>query len=72
MALQLKEKDKVYLLTKNLKKKKGNQYTKKLNHVKVGPFFIKKQKGLVSYEIDLLKKSKIHPVFYISLLKLVD
>ena len=73
MSPQLKERNKVYLLTKNLKKKKGkNQYTKKLNYIKIGPFFIKKQKGPVSYKIDLLKRLKIYPVFYISLLELVD
>ena len=73
MVPQLKKKNKVYLLTKNLKKKKGkNQYTKKLDYVKVGPFFIKKQKGLISYKIDLLKDSKIYPVFYILLLEPAD
>ena len=72
MVLQLKERNKVYLLTKNLKRKKSkNQYTKKLNYIKVGPFFIKKQKKPVSYKIDLLKDLKIYLVFYISLLKLV-
>ena len=35
---QLKEKNKVYLLIKNLTTKRFN---KKLNHTKVGPFFIK-------------------------------
>ena len=70
IALQLKKKDKVYLLIKNLKRKKGkNQYTKKLDYVKVGPFFIKKQKGPVNCKIDLLEGSKIYPVFYISLLE---
>ena len=42
---QLKEEDKVYLLTKNLKTKKAS---KKLDHVRVGPFFIKQQKGSVT------------------------
>jgi hypothetical protein len=37
MAPQLKEGDKVYLLTKNLRTRRP---TKKLDHVKVGPFFI--------------------------------
>ena len=32
-------------------------------------FFIKKQKKLVSYKINLLKDLKIYPVFYVSLLK---
>ena len=73
MAFQLKEIDKVYLLTKNLKiKKKRNQYTKKLDYIKVGPFFIKRRKKPVNYEIDLPKNSKIHPVFYILLLEPAD
>jgi hypothetical protein len=37
MAPQLKEGDKVYLLTKNLRTRRP---MKKLDHVKVGPFFI--------------------------------
>ena len=73
MVLQLKKGNKVYLLTKNLKRKKGkNQYTKKLDYVKVGLFFVKKQKKPVSYKIDLLKDLKIYLVFYISLLELVN
>ena len=66
---QLKEGDKVYLLTKNLKTKKAS---KKLDHVKVGPFFIKQQKGPVNYELDLPSDTKIHPVFHVSLLEPAD
>ena len=66
---QLKERDKVYLLTKNLKTKK---VSKKLNHVKVGPFFIKQQKKSVNYELDLFSNTKIHPIFHVSLLKSAD
>ena len=44
-APQLKEKNKVYLLTKNLKIRKPS---KKLDHVKVEPFFIKAVKGRVN------------------------
>ncbi len=69
MAPQLKEENKVYLLTKNLKIKKKS---KKLDHVKVEPFFIKAIKGSINYELDLLKDAKVFLVFYISLLKLVD
>ena len=54
------------------KKKEKNKYIKKLDDVKIGPFFIKKQKGLVNYKIDLLKDLKIYPVFYILLLELID
>jgi len=63
---QLKEGDKVYLLTKNLKTRK---LSKKLNHVKVELFLVKKAKKLVNYELDLPKDAKVFLVFYISLLK---
>ena len=66
---QLKERDKMYLLTKNLKTKK---VSKKLNHVRVGPFFIKQQKKSVNYELDLSSDTKIHSIFHVSLLKSAD
>lgn len=56
----------MYLLTANLRIKK---LSKKLNHVKVGPFLIKKVRESVIYELDLLKNIKIHSVFHIFLLK---
>ena len=67
--LQLKKRDKIYLLTKNLRTKK---ISKKLNHVKVGPFFIKQQKRSVNYELNLLSDIKIHSIFHVSLLKSAD
>ena len=66
---QLKEGDKVYLLTKHLKTKRPS---KKLDHVKVGPFLIKKVKGPVNYELSLPPDAKIHPVFHVSLLEPAD
>ncbi len=63
-APQLKEGDRVYLLTKNLKIKKPR--IKKLGHVKVGPFLIEKAK------LDLSKDARIFPVFHISLLEPAD
>ena len=66
---QLKEGDKVYLLTKNIKSKR---LSKKLDYVKVRPFLVKQQKGLVNYKLDLPKDTNIHLVFYILLLELVD
>jgi len=66
---QLKEGDKVYLLTKNLKIRKSS---KKLNHVKVESFLVKKAKESINYELDLPKNAKVFLVFHISLLKLVD
>jgi len=59
----------MYLLTKNLKIRRKS---KKLNHVKIELFFIKRVKKLVNYELDLLKNVRVFLVFYISLLKLVD
>ena len=66
---QLKKGDKVYLLTKNIKSKR---LSKKLGYIKVGPFLVKQQKGLVNYELDLPKDTNIHLVFYILLLELAD
>ncbi len=68
-ASQLKERNKVYLLTKNLRTKKSS---KKLNYVKVGSFLVKKTKKSVNYKLDLFKNVRIFPVFYILLLKSAD
>ena len=69
MTSQLKERDKIYLLTKNLKIRKKS---KKLNHVKNESFFIKIVKRLINYELNLFKNVKVFLVFHISLLKLID
>jgi hypothetical protein len=63
----LKEGDKVYLLRKNVAIKRPSD---KLDHKKLRPFEITKKKGLVNYRLKLLKTIRIHPVFYVSLLKL--
>lgn len=63
---QLKEGDKVWLHTKNLKTKRPN---KKLDHVRVGPFRMKRVKGPVNYELELPADSKIFPTFHVSLLE---
>ena len=68
-ASLLKKKNKVYFFAKNLKRKDKN---KKLNFVKVETFFIKKIKRFKSYELNLLKNAKIHSMFNIFLLKLID
>ena len=47
----LKKKDKMYLLTKNLKINKRR--SKKFDHVKIESFFIKIVKGRVNYELNL-------------------
>ena len=54
---------------KNLEIKKKS---KKLNHIKVRPFFIKLRKKIISYKLELYKKAKIYLIFYILLLKFVD
>jgi hypothetical protein len=69
MTSQLKERNKIYLLTKNLKIRKKS---KKLDHVKIESFFIKAVKKSINYELDLLKNAKVFLVFHISLLKSVD
>ena len=69
MASQLKKKNKIYLLTKNLKIRR---LSKKLNHVKVESFLVKKTKRSINYELDLFKDAKVFLVFHISLLELVD
>jgi hypothetical protein len=63
----LKEGDKVYLLWYNIK---SNKLIKKLDVVKLGPFKIVRQKGLVNYELELPKKMHILLTFYVSLLEL--
>jgi hypothetical protein len=66
---QLKEGDKVYLRTKNLKTRRKS---KKLDHVKVGPFLVKKIKGPNNVELSLPKDARVHPVFHISLIEPAD
>lgn len=63
---QLKKRNKVYLLTKNLKTKK---LSKKLDSIKIELFCIKNIKELVSYELKLFKDIYIYSIFYVSLLK---
>ena len=69
MAPQLKEEDKVYLLTKNLQTKKSS---KKLDHKKVRSFYIKAAREEVSYELHLSADIRIHSVFHVSLLEPAD
>ncbi len=66
---QLKKGDKVYLLIKNLK---GIRLSRKLDHIKVGPFLVIRNKGPVNYKLQLLPDAKIYLVFYVSILELVD
>jgi hypothetical protein len=62
----LKEKDKIYLIQRNIQIK---QPSTKLDHKKLGLFKIKRVAGLVNYELVLPKTINIHLVFYISLLE---
>src|SRR6266700_343540 len=62
----LKRGDKVWLLHKNFK---NRQLSKKLNHVKLGPFEIAEKILEVTYWLDLLARIKIYPVQHIIMLK---
>jgi transposase InsO family protein len=68
-APQLKEGDKVYLHTKNLRTKRPS---KGLDNVKVGPFLILKKNGPVTYTLQLPPDAKIHPRFHVKLLEPAD
>jgi hypothetical protein len=43
----------------------------KLDFKKLGPFKILEKISLVNYKLQLLKNSRLHLVFYVSLLELV-
>ena len=73
MTFQLKEKNKIYFNTKNLKyKKKNRKKNKKFDQIKVESFFIKTIKKSINYKFDLLKNVKVFSIFHISLLKSID
>ena len=57
------------MLTKNLKTKKTN---KKFNHIKIKSFFIKKQKKLINYKLNLFQNIRIYSTFHVLLLKSAD
>ena len=56
MKFQQKERNKTYLLTKNIKIRKKS---KKLNYIKVRTFFINTKKKIVNYKLELLKNAKV-------------
>ena len=58
-GLDLKKKNKVWLLHKNIL---SRQLTKKLNYIKLGLFKVKKKVIKVNYKLNLLIKIKIYPV----------
>jgi hypothetical protein len=43
----------------------------KLDYLQIGPFKILEIRGLVIFKLDLPKKLRIYPIFYISLLEKV-
>ena len=67
--LTLKERDKVYLLRRNIKTKWPSN---KLNHMKLRSFWIAKTKRSVNYELELSLTMQIHSVFHVSLLESAD
>ena len=64
-----KERNKVYLLKRNIKTKK---LSNKLNHIKLRSFRILKVKKSVNFKLNLLTSMRIHSIFYIFLLKPAD
>jgi hypothetical protein len=62
----LKEKDKVYLIQRNIQTKRPSI---KLDHKKLGLFKIKRIARPVNYKLVLPKTINIHLVFHISLLE---
>lgn len=60
--IQIKEGERVYLNTRNIEWRKN----RKLFHIKIGPFLVKKKIGKVSYELELPKGKKIRPVFHVN------
>jgi Chromo (CHRromatin Organisation MOdifier) domain len=71
-ALELKEGDRVYLKRRTPGNTKFNIRTirnsTKLDHLKLGPFQVKKKLNFDNYELRLPDRMKIHPIFHISLL----
>jgi hypothetical protein len=68
IKLIFKEKDKVYLIQRNIQTKQPNT---KLDHKKLGLFKIKRVIGLINYKLVLPKTINIYLVFHISFLELV-
>jgi hypothetical protein len=65
-APTFEEGDKVFLLRANLRTKRPSR---KLDHIKVGPFKVKRKISEVNYELALPKTMQIHPVFHVALLE---
>jgi hypothetical protein len=65
-ASELKEGDRVY--RKHKVQHTHNSKSTKLDHLKLGPFAVKRKLNYDNYELKLHERMKIHPVFHISLL----
>ena len=65
--LTFKEKNKVYLLKRNIKTKRSSN---KLDHIKLEPFKILETKRSVNFKLNLLIFMRIRSIFHIFLLKL--
>ncbi len=65
----LKEKNKVYLLRRNIKTKRSSN---KLNHTKLEFYKILEIKELINYKLNLSASMRIHSIFHICLLKSAD
>ena len=61
-----KERDKVYLLIKNLKSK---QKCRKLDHIQIGPFKVEQQTSNINYRLKLPEKAQISQNFRVLLLE---
>ena len=64
-----KERNKVYLLRRNIKTKK---LSNKLNHIKLESFRILETKKAVNFKLNLLIFMQIHSIFHIFFLKPAD
>ncbi|KAJ1300254.1 hypothetical protein OPQ81_005083 [Rhizoctonia solani] len=64
-APQIEVGSKVYLDGTNIKTQRSS---KKLDHKRLGPYKVIKKIGKYTYQLELPKSMKIHPVFHVSLL----